>query len=91
MKDTQIKSVVIDIIARQFSVDDSYISDCTNILDDLEADSLDVVELLMEIEDELGIAVPDADVLGLRTINEVVSYISRHASESNPVVNITST
>ena len=50
----------------------------TKIADDLGADSLDLVDLLMSIEDEFGIEIPDEDVEGLQTIGEVADYIAAH-------------
>lgn len=74
------KDVIVDIISKQLMVEDKVITGGTKILDDLGADSLDVVEMLMEIEDTLGIVIPDADILDLKTINDVVNYVSRYAS-----------
>jgi len=91
MESERIKSVIIDLISKQFSVDSAVITEYTDFTDDLGADSLDVVELLMEIEDELGVCIPDSDVLNLKTIQDVVTYISRKSSESDPVLNITNT
>ncbi len=48
-----------------------------NLLDDLGADSLDVVELVMAIEEEFGIEVPDEDVENIRTIGDIVSYLGK--------------
>lgn len=91
MKSEQIKSVIIEIMSRQFSVDETEITEYTNIIDDFGADSLDIVELLMEIEDNLNITIPDADVLELKTINDVVDYISRQIPEMSSVLEISST
>ena len=90
-KSERIKSAVIDIISRQFSVAVVTITEYTDITDDLGADSLDVVELLMEIEDELGVNIPDSEVLNLKTIQDVVAYLSQRISEADPVLNITNT
>ena len=91
MKSEQTKSVIIDIISRQFSIDISEISEYTDIADDLDADSLDVVELLMEIEDECNVHIPDSDVFTMKTVQDIVDYIISRDSESNPVLNISST
>ena len=48
-----------------------------NLLDDLGADSLDVVELVMALEEEFGIEVPDQDVEDIRTIGDIVSYLDK--------------
>lgn len=51
------------------------ISADTNIVDDLGADSLDVVELIMSVEDEFGISIPDEDATELMTVGKIVEYI----------------
>ena len=66
---------IIDIISKQLKADIDQITPETNIMDDLGADSLDVVELLMAIEETFGVAVPDEDVPGLKTIQDIVSYV----------------
>lgn len=66
---------IISIIAKQLKVDEAEITPDTDILDDLGADSLDVVELLMTIEDTYGITVPDDEVQNLRTIRLMSEYI----------------
>ena len=60
---------------RRLKVDVSEITPDTDILDDLGADSLDVVEILMSIEDTYGITIPDDEVQNLRTINLLTNYI----------------
>jgi acyl carrier protein len=66
---------IIEIIAKQLKVDVDSITPETDILDDLGADSLDVVELLMTIEDNYGITIPDDEVTSLRTISAMSDYI----------------
>lgn len=66
---------IIEMIAKQLKVDVSEITPDTDILDDLGADSLDVVEILMSIEDTYGITIPDDEVQNLRTINLLTNYI----------------
>jgi acyl carrier protein len=66
---------IIEIIAKQLKVDVESITPETDILDDLGADSLDVVELLMTIEDKYGITIPDDEVTSLRTISAMSDYI----------------
>ena len=51
------------------------VSSEANLLDDLGADSLDVVELVMALEEEFGIEVPDEDVESIRTIGDIVQYV----------------
>ena len=69
---------VANILASQLGVDEESITRETDIVSDLSADSLDMVELLMCIEDEFGVVVDDEDVQDLRLVGDVVSYIEAH-------------
>jgi acyl carrier protein len=62
------------VIAKQLRMDVSEISDNAAIVEDLGADSLDIVEMLMTLEDELDIIIPD-DATGLRTVKDVADFI----------------
>ena len=66
------------ILSEQFDVEEDKITPDTNIVDDLGADSLDVVDLLMSIEYEFEIEVPDDEVENLKTVGKVVKYIEDH-------------
>lgn len=66
------------ILSEQFDVEEDTITPETNIADDLGADSLDVVDLLMSIEDEFEIEIPDEEVENIRTVGELVKYIEDH-------------
>ena len=63
------------ILAEQFDVDEDSLTNDTNLQDDLGADSLDVVDLLMSIEDEFEIEIPDEEIEHIRTVGELVNYI----------------
>lgn len=63
------------ILAEQFDVEEDTITMDTNLEDDLSADSLDVVDLLMSIEDEFEVEIPDEEIENIRTVSELVSYI----------------
>lgn len=63
------------ILADQFEVSADSISADTNIVDDLGADSLDVVELIMSVEDEFGLQISDDDATELTTVGKIVEYI----------------
>lgn len=67
-----------DILSQQFEVSPEDITEDTNIVDDLGADSLDVVELIMSVEDEFGISVPDEDAVELTTAGKIVEYIENN-------------
>ncbi len=64
------------ILSEQFDVDENDINQDTKIEDDLGADSLDVVDLLMSIEDEFEIEIPDEDIENIKTVGEIEKYIS---------------
>ena len=63
------------ILAEQFDVEEDSITMDTDMQDDLGADSLDVVDLLMSIEDEFEIEIPDEEIENIRTVGELVNYI----------------
>ncbi len=67
---------IVEIIAEQLGVADAgKITETTSLMDDLDADSLDAVEIVMSIEDEFGIEIPDEDAEGFKSIGDIVSYI----------------
>ena len=66
------------ILSEQLEVEEDTITADTDIQDDLGADSLDVVDMVMSIEDEFEIEVPDEDIESLRTVGALVSYIESH-------------
>ncbi|HZJ76627.1 MAG TPA: acyl carrier protein [Oscillospiraceae bacterium] len=67
---------VVKIIAEQLGVEDvGEITETTSLMDDLEADSLDAVEIVMSIEDEFGIEIPDEDAENFKDIGGIVNYI----------------
>ena len=67
------------IIAEQLGVDEEEVKLGTNLAKDLEADSLDAVEIIMAIEDEFDIEVPDEDAEKFATVNDIVSYVEARA------------
>ncbi|WWU63500.1 acyl carrier protein [Clostridium baratii] len=70
-----------EIIAEKLSVDPSEITQDSSFIDDLNADSLDIVELIMALEDELDMEIPDEDVEGFKTVGDVVEYVKNHVEE----------
>ncbi len=70
---------VQQLIAEQMGIDESKITLETDIIKDLGADSLDIVEMLMKVEAEWDVVVDDEDVEGLKTIKGVVEYIEKNA------------
>ena len=68
---------VKSVLAQQFELDPESITMDTNLIDDLGADSLDVVELIMSLEDEFGIALSDNDAAQLYTVGRIVDYLEK--------------
>lgn len=69
---------IIAILADQFGKDESEIELTMDIAEDLGADSLDVVELLMSIEDEFSTEIPDEEIENIKTVGDLVTYIENH-------------
>ncbi len=68
---------VRDALAKQFEIDPETITMDTNIVDDLGADSLDVVELIMSLEDMFGISISDDDAAQLYSVRRIVEYLEK--------------
>ena len=69
------KEKVIKLVSDATKVEASKISAETNFVEDLNLDSLDIVELMMKMEDDFGIEIPEEDAEGLKTVKDVVSYL----------------
>jgi acyl carrier protein len=70
----KIKEVIID----KLGVDESAITEDAHFVNDLGADSLDTVELIMEFEEEFGIEIPDEDAENITSVSSAVKYIEEH-------------
>ncbi len=66
---------VIQIVSEQLSVPKEEITRASKFVDDLKADSLDVVELVMAFEDEFGLTIPDDDYEKIQTVGDAIEYI----------------
>ena len=69
------------IIAEQLSIDESVINMDTNLMKDLEADSLDAVEIIMALEEEYDIEIPDEEAEKFQTVNDIVKYVEDNISK----------
>ncbi len=69
---------VKDIIAEELGVDREEVTDNARFIDDLGADSLDTVELVMRFEEEFGIEIPDEDAEKIQSVKDSISYIEEH-------------
>jgi acyl carrier protein len=76
-----IEQRVKDIIVEQLGVEEDEVSPEASFIDDLGADSLDTVELVMAFEEEFNIEIPDEDAEGISTVQEAIDYIKTNVKE----------
>ena len=69
---------VREIICEQFDVDEESVTLDTDIREDLDADSLDMVDLVMSFEDEFKIEVPDSAIETVKTVGDIVKFVEEH-------------
>ncbi len=74
-----IEEKVIDIVSEQMGVDKSEITRETSFVNDLNADSLDTVELVMEFEDQFELSIPDEEAEKIQTVGQAIDYITEHS------------
>ena len=72
---------VKEIIAEKLSINEDNITMDSSFVDDLNADSLDLVELMMALEDELDTEIPDEEAENFKTVGDVVKYLKNHVEE----------
>ena len=77
-----IEERVKEIVANQLGVEPNEVVPEASFVDDLGADSLDLVELIMAMEEEFGIEVPDEDAEKIRTVQDTIDYLRDHIQES---------
>ena len=75
----EVEEKVIEIVAEQMGVDKSEITRETSFVNDLNADSLDTVELVMEFEDEFEMSIPDEEAEKIQTVGQAIDYIKQHS------------
>ncbi|MDF4141795.1 acyl carrier protein [Lactobacillus kefiranofaciens subsp. kefirgranum] len=78
MSEEEIFNKIRDLIADNFDVDKGKITENTNFTADLDADSIDLVEFILQLEDEFGAEIPDDDAEKIKTVGDAVSYIKSH-------------
>ena len=76
----EIEAKVIEIVAKQMGADKVNIKRETNFVSDLNADSLDTVELVMEFEDEFQTTIPDEEAEKIQTVGQAIDYIAKASS-----------
>lgn len=73
----EILAKVVQIVSDQMGVDKAEITAETSFVDDLNADSLDTVELVMELEDEFDMSIPDEEAEKIKTVGDAVTYVEK--------------
>jgi acyl carrier protein len=71
------------IVVNQLGVEEGAVVGTAKFIDDLGADSLDIVELVMAMEEKFGIDIPDEDAEGIRTVGDAISYLKKHEDKIN--------
>ena len=82
MTEQEIETKVIGIVAEQMGVDKDQIPRDTSFTNDLNADSLDTVELVMELEEEFDTQIPDEQAEKIHTVGQAVDFINKNLSSS---------
>jgi acyl carrier protein len=78
----EIEDKVFSIVSEQMGVDKAEISRETSFVNDLNADSLDTVELVMEFEDEFEMSIPDEEAEKIKTVGQAIDYIMEHVNKT---------
>ncbi len=76
----EIEKKVKDIIVEQLGVDAAQVTESAKFVDDLSADSLDTVELVMALEEEFSIEIPDDDAEKIASVSDAINYIKEHTN-----------
>jgi len=79
----EVEAKIKSIVAEQLGVDEAEISRETSFVNDLNADSLDTVELVMEFEDEFDISIPDEEAEKIQTIGQAVDFVVENAGKGS--------
>ncbi|MFN7965160.1 MAG: acyl carrier protein [Acidobacteriota bacterium] len=75
---TEVRDKVIDIIAKSFKLDPSQVTEDKSFQEDLGADSLETVELVMALEEEFGVEISDEDAEKIKTVGDALRFITDH-------------
>lgn len=69
---------VVEMLASQLNISKEKVEMKSKLIEDLGADSLDMVEMLMLVEEEFGMTIPDEDAMNFKTVEDIVNYISKN-------------
>ena len=83
MTEKEIEEKVINIVVEQMGVDRSQVTRDTSFTNDLNADSLDTVELVMEFEDQFDTQIPDTEAEKILTVGQAIDYIAKHYNDKD--------
>lgn len=79
MADANLEPRLKKMISEQLGVDEAQVVPSASFADDLQADSLDLVELIMSIEEEFGVEIPDEDAEKIATVGDALTYLNEHS------------
>jgi acyl carrier protein len=79
MAEAAVEQKVKDIIVEQLGVDASQVTETAKFIDDLSADSLDTMELVMALEEEFSLEIPDEDAEKIVSVGDAINYIKEHS------------
>jgi len=80
---TSVRDRVIEIICEQMGQSKDKVTEETSFINDLGADSLDTVELVMELEDEFDLNIPDEEAEKIKTVGDAIKYIDEHMKKKD--------
>jgi acyl carrier protein len=80
---TNVRDRVIEIVCEQMGQSKDKVSEDTSFINDLGADSLDTVELVMELEDEFDLSIPDEEAEKIKTVGDAIKYIEAHSQKKD--------
>ena len=78
---SNVEQKVKEIICEQLGVSEEEVTPAASFIEDLGADSLDIVELVMALEEEFGLDIPDEDADKLKTVGDAMNYLQQHAGK----------
>ena len=77
----EILEKITKILCEQLDLDEEQVTESAEVIGDLGADSLDIVDLVMTLEDEFDTEIPDEDIEELKTVGDIVKYVEEHVAQ----------